>query len=665
MLNFEKTILVLKEYYNTFNKLPESKTVYNDMQIGYWLYNMRKKYISNELNEDEIKLLLTVPEIQDFLNNFKTHKTDKFDDIFEIFNEFYFLRHCLPNAGEIYYGKNIGNWFYQKKNCFKNGSLLEEQKKAFLKINLDLSVDNFQYFWINEQIRLLICQFENVENITINKFSSNDVFVEFANDVPLCILINTTVINIDNVNLLIVDYEDNFNAIPNIKLSFPFNLNDVENFKIELVNYIKELYKFDDIIDTNISSDKLLDERRRSSVLLWFKNYNLLKEYYQTFNRFPITGENYKEEENNIQIGSWLQHERTRYKTGIMLPANFYRLNRIGVPFIIKNSLIDNADAFEKYIKYHKQLPQNPSAEYSWLCTRRLQYRKGDLDQNILNLFYKLDAEYDVHIIDFIQKDYENEKNKLWNYMYDILADFVQRTGLSVPPYNQKWKNENLWSWYAKQKYAYRDNRLTENQIELLKNLDFDFSVKEVDPFSFDDVYNLIVNFIIENSRFPLKQDDTKLYRSISSLKERYNKNKLSDEQIQKLNMIKFPFDVWYKNYHNLLNDIFAKEKISEYDTRYKTVRNTESDNNKIIMLDFVEEALSGKVNFVLYNEKLIIAGIKLSGPQPIKNVKIWLYGNLSNTEILEIIKNSGYLCLKDTVLSVNLSIDDIIVYLK
>ena len=249
--------------------------------------------------------------------------------------------------------------------------------------------------------------------------------------------------------------------------------------------------------------------------------------------------------------------------------------------------------------------------------------------------------------------------------MYDILVDFVQQTGLSNPPHNQKWKNENLGPWCIRQKYAYKENKLTKTQIELLKNLDFDFSIKEVDPFSFDDVYNLMVNFIIENNRFPLKQDNTKLYRNISSLKERYNKNKLSDEQIQKLNIIKFPFDVWYKNYHNLLNDIFAKEKISEYDTRYKTIRDTESDNNKIIMLDFVEEALSGKVNFVLYNEKLIIAGIKLSGPQPIKNVKIWLYGNLSNTEILEIIKNSDYLYLKDTVLNVNSSIDDIIVYLK
>lgn len=120
----------------------------------------------------------------------------------------------------------------------------------------------------------------------------------------------------------------------------------------------------------------------------------------------------------------------------------------------------------------------------------------------------------------------------------------------------------NLGSWVASQRNKNRRNVLNDYEKYMLKNIGFNFNINSS---KYDMMIGLLKEYVeINNCDFNIKQSTIykgeKLGEFVSSVRERYKKNKLSKDKIEKLNAIGFIWNVneWQWN-DNL--DWFKKNK--------------------------------------------------------------------------------------------------------
>lgn len=116
---------LLFEYCNINNKIPSTRTVYNNFSIGQWL-NHQKKSIK-DTNSEHYKKMCTNKFVKDDLDNFLERKKTKKDKVILTWNESCKLlfEYCnneknvlLHNT--IYKDHNIGTWFINQKRFIKD-----------------------------------------------------------------------------------------------------------------------------------------------------------------------------------------------------------------------------------------------------------------------------------------------------------------------------------------------------------------------------------------------------------------------------------------------------------------------------------------------------------------------------------------------------------------
>ena len=604
---FDVAILNLKQYYNEFNKLPDSKTVYNNIQIGYWLYRIRQKYVSNKLKNDEIEILLTIPEMKNFFANFANHKTDEFDEIFEMFNEFYFLKHRVPNVYESYYGKNIGNWFAQKKIEYKNNKLTNERIDKFKQLNIEFNNSSQDFLWIKEWIILIMRQFKIVKNIIVN---NNKLIIEIENYEPLFIFIDS---DDDVKNKIIIDTYNSFTNEENIfKLDFPFSYEKNDALFKKIITFIHKKYKCNDFIKLNNLNKMVFDEYTYQSTAKWFIAYNEVIQYKKENGKLPVSGENGKK----VNIGSWLSHQRGYARNEELFPADVYRLEKIGVDFKINNSQNEYMKQFEYFLQHNNKLPTPNDNIYSWFIKYRSIYKSNNLTEKIKLFFENMENEYHLGIFDFLSFDYEEFDRNNWNNMYLILKDFELKNNFIRPVYNQNWQNVNIGSWAIRQRVNYREGKLTNEQIELLNAIKFDFSIKEQGP-NWDEMFEQLSDFVKINKRMPFKNEDKLLYSWVTHQRNNIKNGKVSNEKIEKLKSINFEFDIWDKNYYKIINILERNEQLDTnmlnwYEKQIFNIEDLSSEQKEKLKNIFILKNKNTENQFIKSNNVTQILNIKV-----------------------------------------------------
>jgi len=140
-----------------------------------------------------------------------------------------------------------------------------------------------------------------------------------------------------------------------------------------------------------------------------------------------------------------------------------------------------------------------------------------------------------------------NVTSDRWNARFEALAKFKADHGnFDVPSTN------SLYSWVGYQRKLFAEDNLPQDRVEMLVNIDFDFDIpapkkgfsKET-PEMWEESFRELLAFHEEHGHCKVSEaddPDPSLVRWVSSQQNKYNKGSLTDEQIDRLNEIKFNF---------------------------------------------------------------------------------------------------------------------------
>uniref|UniRef100_A0A6C0C9Z7 Helicase n=1 Tax=viral metagenome TaxID=1070528 RepID=A0A6C0C9Z7_9ZZZZ len=157
-----------------------------------------------------------------------------------------------------------------------------------------------------------------------------------------------------------------------------------------------------------------------------------------------------------------------------------------------------------------------------------------------------------------------------WNYMYDLVKKWIERKKNSKNTANLK-----LIAWCTSQRIKYKDEKLSNERIELLNNIDG----WRWDPFldAWNNKYADIQTYIYTNNKFPIDREnnnqETILARWAGTQRMSKNKKSLIDEQIKKLEELPgwtWGFESWETRYLKLQKFIEINDKLPSKHTKNK-----------------------------------------------------------------------------------------------
>ncbi|MDD5406941.1 MAG: Helicase associated domain protein, partial [Sulfurovaceae bacterium] len=148
----------------------------------------------------------------------------------------------------------------------------------------------------------------------------------------------------------------------------------------------------------------------------WYKNYELLREYYEEFGEWPAQTKIYKD----VKIGIWLSHQKGNYKKGQLSDDRIALLDSIDESW--KNTPDESwNENFELLREYYEEFGEWPAQTkiYKdvkigiWLSIQKGNYKKGQLSDDRIALLDSIDESWKIS---------RNEKDdERWNENFELL----------------------------------------------------------------------------------------------------------------------------------------------------------------------------------------------------------------------------------------------------
>ncbi len=230
-----------------------------------------------------------------------------------------------------------------------------------------------------------------------------------------------------------------------------FNNNELDEDKIELLNYIEGWYW----------KDKKIEK------ISWEETYKKLYNWTKLNDCLPQ-----KQSKNDEEkfIGSWCSHQRDKKKHNKLTEEEIKQLENIEMwawDLAKKNNeetWNNNYNKLKEWIKQNDNIPSSTSKdkyEYNlFLWCYKQKNNKIKLNQERILMLQNLSN----WIWD---KRNDKELNK-WNENYDNLIKFFNQFNKTPSPKDNNFLN----SWYKGQKRRYNDGKLNKEKKEKLKNID-------------------------------------------------------------------------------------------------------------------------------------------------------------------------------------------------
>ena len=238
----------------------------------------------------------------------------------------------------------------------------------------------------------------------------------------------------------------------------------------------------------------------------WNRKYKLAKIYYEHYGNLEVsvnfkTINGYDYDENGIALGRWIDVQRQAYKGNTankITEEQIELLRQIGMRFETKNKEEEWNKKYELvkvYFEHYRNLemPQSFKTvngyDYDesgialglWIYTQRQAYKENKISEERIKLLRQIGMRFET-----------KNKEEEWNKKYELAKVYFEHYGNLEAPVRFKTKNgyeydENgirLGVWICTQKQAYKGqgkNKITEEQIELLKQIGmrFDVEIKE------------------------------------------------------------------------------------------------------------------------------------------------------------------------------------------
>lgn len=317
---------ILKEYIDKNQKLPQFKTIYKNIAIGKWLDSQKRRHKLGKLPQERAKKLICIGVELSTKKRNQLSETD-FDYCLELLKNYYENNNHYPTKTTIIYGINIFSFYQSLLLKRKNNALSDEQLQKVNKLFEYLSDYNWNSKYsilcafVKEHKRLPVYP-ETYGNIKISvwlkrqitEFNQGRLSEQKINKLIECgVVFKPKALSFSQKLSILKEYYDLNEKWPNQRTIFKgYN---VYTIYVSLLNLRK---------NNKLSAAELLEMNDLwdyASEYPWMKKFELLKAFYNEFQRLPKSSDEY----NSVKIGTWFSSQLSHLNKR-ELPKIRYRL---------------------------------------------------------------------------------------------------------------------------------------------------------------------------------------------------------------------------------------------------------------------------------------------------------------------------------------------------
>jgi len=229
-----------------------------------------------------------------------------------------------------------------------------------------------------------------------------------------------------------------------------------------------KIQKLDELgFDFHLAQSAIEKAAKTSTDEVWNQRFEELKEYKE------------KKGDTNVphkygKLGFWVKNQRELFKTGELTEDRVNKLNELGFSWAMdwkksnQDSWVQKYDELKEFKEKngHCNVPFSSGMMGNWVIRQRKLYKQGRLSEDRVAKLNELGFQWSV----FSQESYQ----EMWDQKWRELRDWKEKAGHC----NVSAKSGKLGRWIAKQRDYYKKGMLSQERINKLNELGFQWSIR-------------------------------------------------------------------------------------------------------------------------------------------------------------------------------------------
>jgi hypothetical protein len=270
----------------------------------------------------------------------------------------------------------------------------------------------------------------------------------------------------------------------------------------------------------------------------WMQRFHELLEYKREFGNCDVPCD-YKP---NAPLGHWVHNQRKFFRKGTLSEERIAALSGIGLVLERHRDMAAWGKRYNELVQYKQQhgdclVPCGHENKLlrAWVRQQRDLYGKNKITEERVAMLNQLEFSW--------EKEEQVDREAAWTTRYNELVNYKQQHGnFDVPQHSET--NPTLWKWCYSQRTMYKEQKLPEDRIAKLNEINFPWGKPRVDQDTqWTTRYNELAEYRAKfgDCKVPRKYEEhPKLVNWIRRQRKLLKEGKLSAERVAKLNEIGF-----------------------------------------------------------------------------------------------------------------------------
>lgn len=470
-----------------------------------------------------------------------------------------FAKHMEKDGKYIIFCANKEHLDLMIKKSKKHFSKIDKDFKSYIVYSEDSQTEkNFKEFKEDksQNLRLLFCIDMLNEGVHVDGVNGVILFRPTVSPIIYKQQIGRALSASKSVTSVIFDIVNNFENL--------YSIGAIEKEMNNAVVYFRENGKSEEIVtekfeiieDVN-DCRKLFAQLDESLTASWDLMYKEAKRYYEINGSLDVQ-KRYKTEQG-YSLGSWLATQRRVYKGdmyGSLDETRIEKLNSIGMQWdnFLEISFNKNYELARQYFEengdldiYVDYISEDGTKLGAWICNLRQKRLSGGLPQDRVDKLNKISMIWD-------------KMSYLWEQGYISAMDYYIKNGnLNVKSTYVDSNKYKLGAWLNTQKRLYRENKLTETQVNRLEDLSIQWMSKF--QYQWEQGFKEAENYYRENGNLDVKSNyitksNFKLGAWISNQREKVTAER--KQRLDSIGMVWSKITPWEEKY-SLVNNFYKE----------------------------------------------------------------------------------------------------------
>ena len=191
---------------------------------------------------------------------------------------------------------------------------------------------------------------------------------------------------------------------------------------------------------------------------------------------------------SNVQLGNWVENQRTAYKKGKLSSEQIESMNGIGFEWV-RHKIVGWDERFEQLKGYKKDhgdcnVPRKYKANpqlASWVNTNRTKYKNGKLSKERIESLQGIGFSWAGGVSRGRRSGNESggttargaTSSVSWDERFQQLVEYKDQNGHCRVPAKKYEPNPQLGLWVDRQRQLFKKNKLSPEQKERLEGIGF------------------------------------------------------------------------------------------------------------------------------------------------------------------------------------------------